>query len=222
MLKRLFLFYSILLGCQAFAYPVVAMAYPAESIPSPVQGSISSPFGWRMDPMTKRSRYHSGLDIAAPSGTPIYAVQPGWVVFSGTYAGYGNLMVVEHAQGLHTWYAHTSVLLKQPGEWVNAGDNIALVGSTGRSTGPHLHFEVRIQGEATDPLQYLAAIGNNNPPVAIHPPAAHTAMALDVDPQAPSPAMPTVTPNWVGPTTKAVGAPTEINWPEPLSLLNQP
>jgi hypothetical protein len=210
MRKLLFLLYLVISLCQAT--PV--LAYPQESVPSPVAGSISSPFGWRVHPITGKNRFHSGLDIAASRGTPIYAVQPGWVVFSGTYAGYGNLVVIEHADGLHTWYGHSSVILKQSGEWVNAGDNIALVGSTGNSTGPHLHFEVRIRGEAVDPLQYLATLAQplntaqaqftSNSPSQL---PAHLPAPLPLpSAAAPPPPMPQVNPQWVGPTTKAIGS----------------
>lgn len=189
MLKRLFLYYLVIIVCQLGQLACQpSYAHLADnSLPSPVAGTVSSPFGWRVDPITGKGRYHSGLDISAPQGTPVLALQPGWVVFTGTYGGYGNLVVLEHAQGLHTWYAHNSVITRQPGEWVNPGETIALVGATGRATGPHLHFEVRVQGQAVDPLQYLAGLNFDLNRVA----------------QAPAPPLPNVRPHWVNPVINA-------------------
>jgi hypothetical protein len=133
---------------------------------SPVNGTLTSPFGWRSHPIDGASKFHSGIDIAAPQGTPVFALQPGWVVFSAPYGGYGNLVVIQHNDQLCTWHAHNVSVLKQPGDWVNAGDPISLVGATGRATGPHLHFEVRINGDAIDPLNYLASLSQSNSPVA--------------------------------------------------------
>jgi hypothetical protein len=204
MLKRLFLLYCITLVCQL---GLVSHAVMSDSLPSPVAGSVSSPFGWRVDPLTGKSRYHSGLDISAPHGTPVYAIQPGWVVFAGQYGGYGNLVVLEHAQGLHTWYAHNAVMTRQPGDWVNPGETIALVGATGRATGPHLHFEVRLQGQAIDPLQYLASLNISQQNLATSGPIPHSPHPVSRHQlaEAPAPRMPEVKPHWVGPTTKPTG-----------------
>lgn len=115
----------------------------------PVTGRITSPFGYRY--IFGSNSFHSGLDIANSSGTPIAAAADGTVLFSGTKGSYGNLIRVDHGNGFITCYAHCSQLLVQAGEQVSQGQTIGLVGSTGRSTGPHLHFEVRWQEEPIDP-----------------------------------------------------------------------
>ncbi len=118
----------------------------------PVDGRISSYFGMRKHPITGRWKMHDGVDIAAPAGTPIHAVGAGRVVYSGWQKGYGNIVVIEHAGGVVTKYAHNEVNLVDVGDEVNAGDVVARVGSTGMSTGPHVHFEVRYAGRTVDPL----------------------------------------------------------------------
>jgi murein DD-endopeptidase MepM/ murein hydrolase activator NlpD len=115
----------------------------------PVSGPVTSGFGMRW------GRMHEGIDIAASTGTPILASAAGTVIYSGWLGGYGNLVVVDHGDGLATAYAHCSSLLVAVGQQVSQGLTIALVGSTGHSTGPHLHFEVRVNGVAVDPLLYL-------------------------------------------------------------------
>jgi murein DD-endopeptidase MepM/ murein hydrolase activator NlpD len=115
----------------------------------------SSSYGWRSDPFTGRATFHEGLDFTAETGTPIYAAASGIVLSASATSGYGNLVVVDHGSGLITRYAHTSQMLVHPGEKVEKGQLIAKVGSTGRSTGPHLHFEVRLNGDALDPRKYL-------------------------------------------------------------------
>jgi murein DD-endopeptidase MepM/ murein hydrolase activator NlpD len=122
---------------------------------APVTGSITSNFGWRSDPMHGGSRFHSGVDIAAAQGTPIYATQAGQVVYSGRYKGYGNVVVLYHGDQLYTLYGHAAYNYVQQGEMVRRGQAIAAVGSTGRSTGPHLHFEVHQNKQYVDPLKYL-------------------------------------------------------------------
>jgi murein DD-endopeptidase MepM/ murein hydrolase activator NlpD len=119
-------------------------------------GRISSNFGARRDPINGRQRQHNGIDIAAPRGTPIDAAGDGTVVFAGWQRGYGNTVIVEHADGRRTRYGHAEKLFVQPGETVEAGQVIAAVGSTGRSTGPHLHFEVIEADRRIDPLRALA------------------------------------------------------------------
>ncbi len=123
--------------------------------PYPVDGVISSKFGMRIDPFTKHMRFHAGLDIAAPMGTPIKAVADGKVIFSGKEKGYGNIVILKHKNGLITKYAHNSKNLVRTGEIVKKGETIGLVGMTGRATGPHVHFEVRLNGRAMNPLKYL-------------------------------------------------------------------
>jgi murein DD-endopeptidase MepM/ murein hydrolase activator NlpD len=123
----------------------------------PVEGQHTSGFGMRLHPIDHEERLHSGMDIAAPTGTPIQAAAAGQVVFSGTQAGYGNVVVIQHEEGYSTLYAHTTANLVSVGTTVSQGQPIATVGSTGRSTGPHLHFEVRKDGKRLDPVQFFAA-----------------------------------------------------------------
>ena len=115
----------------------------------PVNGPVVSGFGMRF------GRMHEGIDIAASSGTPIYAAAAGTVIHAGWLGGYGNLVVVDHGNGLSTAYAHASAILVGLGQQVSQGETLSLVGSTGNSSGPHLHFEVRVNGSAVDPLFYL-------------------------------------------------------------------
>ena len=117
---------------------------------------VTSEFGYRRDPFTGERRGHTGMDLAVPTGTSVRAALPGTVTVS-TYnqGGYGYYVMIDHGNGLSTLYGHNSQLLARVGQTVDAGDVIALSGSTGRSTGPHLHFEVRINGERTNPRSYL-------------------------------------------------------------------
>ena len=117
---------------------------------------VTSEFGYRRDPFTGERKGHSGMDLAVPTGTSVRAALPGTVTVS-TYnqGGYGYYVMIDHGNGLSTLYGHNSQLLARVGQTVEAGDVIALSGSTGRSTGPHLHFEVRINGERTNPRSYL-------------------------------------------------------------------
>jgi murein DD-endopeptidase MepM/ murein hydrolase activator NlpD len=115
----------------------------------PVNGTVVSGFGWRW------GRMHEGIDIAAPIGAPIWAAAAGSVIYAGWLGGYGNLVVVDHGNGLATAYAHASSILVSVGQSVSQGETVSLVGSTGNSSGPHLHFEVRVNGSAADPLLYL-------------------------------------------------------------------
>ena len=124
----------------------------------PVRGWVTSHFGWRKSPHGDGTRLHSGMDIAAPIGTPIIAPADGHVVFAGYHTAYGNLVVVDHGYGLTSKYAHTSRMLVKVGDRVQRGDLIARVGNTGRSTGPHLHFEVIKDGVATSPMRYLRSV----------------------------------------------------------------
>ncbi len=117
---------------------------------------LSSSFGWRRNPVTGRRAMHEGLDFAAPSGAPIYAASGGVVAQAGVHPGYGKMVEINHGNGLVTRYAHASVLEVQAGDLVEKGQLIARVGSTGRSTGSHLHFEVRMVGHPLDPRLFLA------------------------------------------------------------------
>jgi murein DD-endopeptidase MepM/ murein hydrolase activator NlpD len=121
----------------------------------PVSGRVSSGFGPRMHPILRERRFHAGIDIPAPTGTAIRAAAPGVVIFAGYRTGYGNTVVIDHGGDLSTLYAHCSRILVVAGQRVQQGETIATVGSTGLSTGPHLHFEVRIDGRPVDPRTRL-------------------------------------------------------------------
>lgn len=121
----------------------------------PSEGIISSEFGPRLHPLRGRWSFHRGIDIAAPHGSPVRAIRDGRVTFSGYTEGYGNLVVIDHGDGLITRYGHNSKNLVKEGDSVSRGDIIAEVGSTGLSTGAHLHFEVWMDGKPIDPEGYL-------------------------------------------------------------------
>ncbi len=121
----------------------------------PAAGEITSSFGWRMHPILGYERFHSGMDFGSEYGSAIYAAEAGVVVFAGWYGGYGNAVILDHGNGLTTLYAHSSELYVSEGQAVQRGQVVAAVGSSGLSTGPHLHFEVRANGEPVDPAAYL-------------------------------------------------------------------
>lgn len=121
---------------------------------TPVEGRVSSPFGWR-NVSVNGNRYHGGLDIAANMGTPVVAARSGVVTRAGWWGSYGNVVVLDHGDGTETRYAHLSAVTVRVGQGLRQGDVLGRVGSTGASTGPHLHFEVRFDGRAVDPLPYL-------------------------------------------------------------------
>ncbi|HEY9745145.1 MAG TPA: M23 family metallopeptidase [Oculatellaceae cyanobacterium] len=155
-------------GILTLALALFAIGLPinTEALPhyyAPVDGKITSHFGWRSDPFTSASKFHGGIDIAAPEGTTVYALQGAIVTFSGVYGGYGNVVVLHHGNSLYTLYGHNSRLLVSPGQTVYPGQPIALVGSTGRATGPHLHFEVHYRQQYVNPSLYLAYLQQQNP-----------------------------------------------------------
>jgi murein DD-endopeptidase MepM/ murein hydrolase activator NlpD len=130
-------------------------AAPSGKFMWPVAGSLRSGFGWRIHPIFGVRRFHSGIDLAAPYGTLVKAGDGGQVIQAGYFGGYGYSVMLYHGGGFATWYAHLSSIRCAVGQFVERGQVIGLVGSTGWSTGPHLHFEVRINGNAQDPRQYL-------------------------------------------------------------------
>ncbi|MBI3593270.1 MAG: M23 family metallopeptidase [Nitrospirae bacterium] len=126
----------------------------------PIQGRITSDFGQRENPKHGGLEFHSGIDISTPSGTPVKATADGIVSFSGWSAGNGNLVVIEHGFGYSTFYAHNSSVVASVGRRVKRGDIIAYSGSTGNSTGPHLHYEVWSNGKAVNPRQFIMEAKN--------------------------------------------------------------
>jgi murein DD-endopeptidase MepM/ murein hydrolase activator NlpD len=129
----------------------------------PVQALWSaSAYGWRTDPFTGQRAMHEGVDFSADVGTPIKASANGVVIASEKHPEYGNMIEIDHGNGYTTRYAHASVLIAQTGQLVKRGQRIADVGSTGRSTGPHLHFEVRYKGASVNPARFLPKLGNTS------------------------------------------------------------
>lgn len=124
-------------------------------LPAPSYTRISSYYGYRIHPITHTKKMHTGVDFAAATGTKCVAANSGTVIYSGWYSGYGNTVIIDHGGGISTLYAHNSALLVSKGQKVSKGQQIAKIGSTGNSTGPHCHFEVRVNGKHTNPMPYL-------------------------------------------------------------------
>lgn len=141
--------------------PVQPLGQPSESRPSSVEPPVttalfvSSPFGWRSDPIKGTRRRHSGIDLPGRAGAPIYATGDGIVTFAGWMNGYGNVVQIDHESGLRTRFGHLSRISVANGQSVGIGALIGRMGSTGRSTGTHLHYEVRASGLPVDPMAYL-------------------------------------------------------------------
>ncbi len=123
-------------------------------------GWMSSPYGWRTDPFNGKKEFHPGIDFANKRGTPIIAVASGVVTWSSKRYGYGNMVEIDHGNGYETRYGHAEKLLVKVGQTVKKGQPIALMGSTGRSTGPHVHFEVRFHGRTVNPAKYVNTAAN--------------------------------------------------------------
>ena len=137
-----------------------ALSHGVISIPSirPVERvTFTSEFGVRTDPFRNVAAMHAGIDLAGPVGTPVYATADGMVARAEWAGGYGNLIELDHGKGIHTRFGHLSRILVKPGNRITRGQMIGLMGSTGRSTGSHLHYEVRIDGRAVNPVPYLQA-----------------------------------------------------------------
>ncbi len=123
---------------------------------APVDGGwLSSSFGWRIDPFSGQKSFHEGLDFPSESGTPIVAAASGKVIFADVHPQYGKMVEIDHGNGLVTRYAHASKLFVKEGDFIVRGQKVAAVGSTGRATGPHLHFEVRLNGVPQNPARFL-------------------------------------------------------------------
>lgn len=125
------------------------------SWPVPGYSRISSPYGYRIHPIFNTKKMHTGIDIPAPTGTPAVSIDQGKVIFSGTKGGYGKTIMIQHDDGKVTLYAHNSELIVSVGQRVQKGQVVSKIGSTGNSTGPHLHFEVRINGKHVNPVPYI-------------------------------------------------------------------
>ncbi len=135
---------------EDFSLSKKKIVYPLEK-----PAVLSSNFGWRKDPFNHKKFFHSGVDLAVPLGTEVKSIMDGKVIYSGWKKGYGNIVIIKHADGLSSRYAHNSKLEVELGQEVKAGDLICRSGSTGRSTGPHLHFEVRKNGVPINPSKFL-------------------------------------------------------------------
>ncbi|ARP97562.1 M23 family metallopeptidase [Bordetella genomosp. 13] len=144
---------------------------------------LSSSYGWRRDPFTRRYAMHEGLDFSAPVGTPILAAAGGVVLEASYQPGYGNMVEIDHGDGLISRYAHASSLKVKQGDLVERGQEVARVGSTGRSTGAHLHFEVRLAGQPLDPRLFLGA-PKTAPPAVAHAQATASGSATATAPPA--------------------------------------
>lgn len=125
--------------------------------PAPGIYRITSPFGYRIHPILNTKKLHTGIDIGVPQGTKIVAAQSGTIIYSDWYGGYGMVIMIDHGGGIVTLYGHNSKLIAKVGQKVDKGDTVSLSGTTGLSTGPHLHFEVRVNGQYVDPLTYVTA-----------------------------------------------------------------
>ena len=121
----------------------------------PVWGRLTSKYGYRLDPFTRHPEFHNGVDLRAPGGTPVRATAAGKVIFAGWRAGYGKTVVLRHAYGYRTLYGHMSKIKVKKGQWVKSGDILGYVGSTGKSTGPHVHYEVWRYSKKENPLKYM-------------------------------------------------------------------
>lgn len=162
-LKYFIIFFSIIvisLGNIAFAFPIYTLGILAETsfVYPVVRPRLSSKYGSRVHPIYKVIRHHSGVDLAAPLGSPVRAMSAGTVVFADPYGGYGNLIVIQHKSGVTSHYGHLDKIRVKIGEKVSSGQIIATVGSTGKSTGPHLHLELRHNGKLLDPIKMIPAL----------------------------------------------------------------
>lgn len=156
-MKRLILL--LLLSFIGYAAPALANSFEG-AMTNPVEGElvITSEFGWRIHPITGTARYHSGIDLGVDYDSPIHAAAAGIVTYADWMSGYGNTVMIDHGESVETLYGHNNSVCVVAGQMVAQGQVIALAGSTGNSTGPHCHFEVRLNGEPDDPHKYLAGL----------------------------------------------------------------
>jgi murein DD-endopeptidase MepM/ murein hydrolase activator NlpD len=131
------------------------MAVGSGSMAYPINAQVTSPFGWRRHPIFGVRKFHTGVDLAGPNHAAIRAADSGSVLYTGWYGGYGKVVIVSHGNGMATLYAHMSRTAVEAGQNVSRGDVVGYEGTTGFSTGPHLHFEVRVNGKPNNPLEFL-------------------------------------------------------------------
>lgn len=166
-------FRARMLGWSGAAADAQPPALPVQRSQPAALPRLSSGFGRRSDPIHGANAMHRGIDIPGALGTPVRASAAGIVRFAGSAGGYGRMVELDHGDGLVTRYGHLSQLLVAPGASVTQGETIALMGATGRATGPHLHFEVRTYGRAVNPLGYFGAPGESAAPPAAAPTKPH-------------------------------------------------
>ena len=159
-LAHVFALAGAALLCAALCLPALSFSTgPGFAVVYPiVRPQITSTYGMRNHPIFHVRRHHNGVDLCAPIGTPIRAISGGQVIFADPYAGYGNLIVVRHPSGVTSHYGHLLKIKVTPGTKVKAGQIIGLLGSTGSSTGPHLHLEIRNGGQALDPMRIIPGL----------------------------------------------------------------
>jgi len=131
------------------------MATGSGTLAMPINAQVTSPFGWRRHPIFGVRKFHTGVDLAGPNHSAIRAADNGSVLYTGWYGGYGKVVIISHGKGMATLYAHMSQAAVSVGQNVSKGDVIGHEGTTGFSTGPHLHFEVRVDGKPNNPMNYL-------------------------------------------------------------------
>ncbi|ACY14412.1 M23 family metallopeptidase [Haliangium ochraceum] len=145
-------------GAREQAAERLGRAVLAELVIEPVSGATSSPYGYRRDPFTRRKKLHKGVDYRADRGTPVYAAGPGVVRSARRMRGYGRVVYIDHGDGVETRYAHLQRITVREGDTVRPGERVGTVGSSGRATGPHLHFELRIDKQAYNPAQVIGPL----------------------------------------------------------------
>ncbi|HMO02891.1 MAG TPA: M23 family metallopeptidase [Oligoflexia bacterium] len=138
-----------------------ALAIPGGLVYPLMDTKVASDFGKRRHPIARAVKHHNGIDLAAPYGSPVRAVKEGIVIFADFYGAYGNLVTIKHGPATTTHYGHLMKIKVKPGQKIKAGDIIGLVGSTGLSTGPHLHFEIRVNGKPHDPRRVIPDLAAN-------------------------------------------------------------
>ena len=149
---------------QRVSHELSERALIAAATPSilPVRGYVTGKMGYREDPFNGTRDYHTGIDVSAPYGSRVVAAADGFVLYAGRKAGYGNIVIIDHKFGMVTRYGHLWKIGVQTGQWISRSDILGYVGTTGRSTGPHLHFELWVHNRAVDPLKYIRRYGRSD------------------------------------------------------------